>query len=324
MNKDAAGTLKLGQARGIALLAPAQAGLAVAEYAPNAVKKTVVGVGHADKAQVQHMVRLQLPGVVLAGPDAADALAVALCHAHHAALRRAAGGGAGEGGGGRGMIGKVSGRLDYRAGDHVLIDTGGVGYLVYCSDRTLAAMPGPGGAVALYTDLLVREDLMQLFGFPTLAEREWHRLLMSVQGVGAKAALAILGALGTEGLARALAIGRRDGVPRGAGRGAEDRAAGGAGAEVEGARGDRDGGAGRTRRGRRGAGGARRDRAGGGSDACARRGGAEASAEALSALVNLGYGPGEAAAAVSEAGLEPGLGTAALIRAALKRLAPKV
>jgi crossover junction endodeoxyribonuclease RuvC len=87
VNKDAAGTLKLGQARGIALLVPAQAGLSVAEYAPNAVKKTVVGVGHADKAQVQHMVRLQLPGVELAGPDAADALAIALCHAHHARFR---------------------------------------------------------------------------------------------------------------------------------------------------------------------------------------------------------------------------------------------
>ena len=84
VNKDAAGTLKLGQARGIALLAPAQAGLRVAEYAPNAVKKVVVGVGHAQKGQVAHMVRLQLPGVVLAGPDAADALAIALCHAHHA------------------------------------------------------------------------------------------------------------------------------------------------------------------------------------------------------------------------------------------------
>jgi crossover junction endodeoxyribonuclease RuvC len=87
VNKDAAGTLKLGQARGIALLVPAQAGLAVAEYAPNAVKKVVVGVGHAEKHQVEHMVRLQLPGVVLAGPDAADALAVALCHAHHARFR---------------------------------------------------------------------------------------------------------------------------------------------------------------------------------------------------------------------------------------------
>jgi Holliday junction DNA helicase RuvA len=105
------------------------------------------------------------------------------------------------------VIGKVSGRLEYRAGDHVLIDAGGVGYLVYCSDRTLARMPGPGGVVALYTDLLVREDLLQLFGFLTLAEREWHRLLMSVQGVGAKAALGILGALGAEGVARALSLG---------------------------------------------------------------------------------------------------------------------
>ncbi len=83
VNKDAVATLKLGQARGIALLVPAQAGLAVGEYAPNAVKKAVVGVGHADKVQVAHMVRFQLPGVELAGPDAADALAVAICHAHH-------------------------------------------------------------------------------------------------------------------------------------------------------------------------------------------------------------------------------------------------
>lgn len=84
VNKDGAGTLKLGQARGIAMLVPAQAGLPVAEYAPNAVKKAVVGVGHADKAQVAHMVRVQLPGVALAGPDATDALAIAICHAFHA------------------------------------------------------------------------------------------------------------------------------------------------------------------------------------------------------------------------------------------------
>jgi len=83
VNKDAAGTLKLGQARAIALLVPAQAGLAVGEYAPNAVKKAVVGVGHAQKEQVAHMVRLHLPGVQLAGADAADALAIAICHAHH-------------------------------------------------------------------------------------------------------------------------------------------------------------------------------------------------------------------------------------------------
>lgn len=87
VNKDGAGTLKLGQARGIALLVPAQFGLEVGEYSPNTVKKTVVGVGHADKQQVAHMVRVQLPGVDLAGPDAADALAVAICHAHHGGRR---------------------------------------------------------------------------------------------------------------------------------------------------------------------------------------------------------------------------------------------
>ena len=84
VNKDGAATLKLGQARGIAMLVPAQAGLSVGEYAPNTVKKTVVGVGHAQKGQVEHMVRMQLPGVVIEGPDAADALAIAICHAHHA------------------------------------------------------------------------------------------------------------------------------------------------------------------------------------------------------------------------------------------------
>lgn len=84
VNRDGAGTLKLGQARGIAMLVPARAGLSVGEYAPNQVKKTIVGVGHADKRQIDHMVRLQLPGVEIAGPDAADALAIALTHAHFA------------------------------------------------------------------------------------------------------------------------------------------------------------------------------------------------------------------------------------------------
>lgn len=83
VNKDGAGTLKLGQARGVAMLALAEVGLDIGEYAPNAVKKSVVGVGHADKSQVAHMVGIQLPGAKLAGPDAIDALAIAICHAHH-------------------------------------------------------------------------------------------------------------------------------------------------------------------------------------------------------------------------------------------------
>jgi crossover junction endodeoxyribonuclease RuvC len=83
VNRDAVATLKLGQARGIALLVPAQAGLAVAEYAPNAVKKAIVGAGHAEKGQIRMMVRVLLPRAEFDSDDAADALAIAICHAHH-------------------------------------------------------------------------------------------------------------------------------------------------------------------------------------------------------------------------------------------------
>ena len=87
VNRDPAGALKLGHARAMALLAPAKAGLDVHEYAPNEVKKTVVGVGHADKEQIAHMVKLLLPGAAPKTADAADALAVAICHAQHSGLR---------------------------------------------------------------------------------------------------------------------------------------------------------------------------------------------------------------------------------------------
>ncbi|MBU0583678.1 MAG: crossover junction endodeoxyribonuclease RuvC [Alphaproteobacteria bacterium] len=83
VNKDAVATLKLGQARGIAMLVPALAGLAVAEYAPNAVKKTVIGVGHGDKRQIHIMVKVLMPKAVFDSEHAADALAIAICHAHH-------------------------------------------------------------------------------------------------------------------------------------------------------------------------------------------------------------------------------------------------
>ena len=89
VNVNPASTLKLGQARGVALLVPSRLGLPVAEYAANAIKKAVVGAGHADKTQIQAMVRRLLPGVEFAGPDAADALAIAICHSHHAASRAA-------------------------------------------------------------------------------------------------------------------------------------------------------------------------------------------------------------------------------------------
>ena len=85
VNKDGVNSLKLAQARAIALLVPRKFGLTVSEYAPNKVKKTVVGIGHADKQQIAHMVKLQLPGVKLNGPDSTDALAIAICHSIHAA-----------------------------------------------------------------------------------------------------------------------------------------------------------------------------------------------------------------------------------------------
>ena len=105
------------------------------------------------------------------------------------------------------MIGRLHGKIEYRSDDHLLLDVHGVGYIIYCSERTLRSLPAIGEFTLLYTDLLVREDILQLFGFTSIVEKEWHRLLMTVQGVGAKAALAIMGALGEDGLSRAISIG---------------------------------------------------------------------------------------------------------------------
>ena len=216
------------------------------------------------------------------------------------------------------MIGKITGRIDYRALDHVLIDVRGVGYLVYCSDRTMAGLPGVGEAAALYTDLLVREDNLQLFGFASLVEKEWHRLLTSVQGVGAKASLAILGALGADGVSRAIALGDWNAVKAAKGVGPKiaqrvvldlkDKAPGvmAMGSSVAQALGDHD---------------AEVIEA---VPNAVRPAGGSSQAEALSALGNLGYSAGEAAGAVAQAaGETPQAETPALIRAALKLLAPK-
>lgn len=224
------------------------------------------------------------------------------------------------------MIGKLSGRIDYRAADHILIDVRGVGYLVYVSDRTMAALPSVGEVVALYTDLVVREDLMQLFGFQTLVEKEWHRLLTSVQGVGAKASLAILGTLGPDGVSRAIALGDWNAVKAAKGIGPKiaqrvvldlkDKAPGvmamtGTVADAMGeaqAAADESVIEAATPRPA--------------SKAAAPN--ASAQSEALSALGNLGYGPGDAAGAVAQAAGElPDADTPTLIRAALKLLAPK-
>jgi holliday junction DNA helicase RuvA len=226
------------------------------------------------------------------------------------------------------MIGKISGRLDWRGPDTVLIDVRGVGYIVHVNERTMAALPGVGEAVSLYTDLLVREDLLQLFGFPTMLEKEWHKLLMTVQGVGAKASMAILGALGAEGVARAISLGDARAVQAAPGVGPKlaqrvilelkSKAPGlmamGGRLSVSAVADEADAviepfvpapkkvakvdGAAQAR--------------------------AAASADALSALSNLGYGPGDAAQAVATVVAEnPESDAAGLIRAALKLLAPK-
>lgn len=220
------------------------------------------------------------------------------------------------------MIGRIAGRIDYRAIDHVLIDVRGVGYLVYCSERTLAALPGVGEHTALYTDLLVREDNLQLFGFTTLTEKEWHRLLMSITGVGAKASLAILGTLGPDGVGRAIALGDWNAVK--AARGIGPKTAQRVVNELK------DKAPQVMAMGQTPA--PQVDTAEdeviepvvAPTPAAANPTSASAQAEALSALTNLGYAPGEAAGAVAQAaGDAPDADTALLIRAALKLLAPK-
>ncbi|WP_292284759.1 Holliday junction branch migration protein RuvA [Marivita sp.] len=222
------------------------------------------------------------------------------------------------------MIGRLAGRIEYKTEDHLLIDVRGVGYVVYCSDRVLSQIGRPGEAVALYTDLLVREDLLQLFGFPTLVEKEWHRLLMSVQGVGAKASLAILGALGPDGVSRAIALGDWNSVKVAKGIGPKtaqrvvnelkDKApnvmAMGGGPPISATPVDADAVIEPV------------DARAPAQPAPAPS--ASAQAEALSALANLGYAPGEAAGAVARAADDtPEAATSDLIRAALKLLAPK-
>ncbi len=227
------------------------------------------------------------------------------------------------------MIGKLTGIVDYIGTDHAMIDVRGVGYIVFVSERTRMAMPRQGEPVALYTDMLVREDNMQLFGFTSLFEKEWYRLLISVQGIGAKAAMAILGTLAPEAVGRAIALGDWNTIKAAPGVGPKTAqrvvmelkdkapkvmAMGGAMPETLDA-----------------------------SDAAevieasapqtarkpavskpAPKSNIAAEADALSALQNLGYGPSDAASAVAQAAQDaPEADMAALIRASLKLLAPK-
>ena len=194
------------------------------------------------------------------------------------------------------MIAKLTGLVDSAAEDAAVVDVGGVGYLVFCSTRTLAKLPAKGAPASLLVETHVREDHIHLYGFADAGERDWFRLLTTVQGVGAKLALAVLGVLGPDDLARAIAAADKASLGRAPGVG--PKLAGRIAAELK-------------------------DKVGGialGAAAELPERGAEA--DAVSALVNLGYRRAEAFEAVAAATRRLGGGAAvdALIRAGLKEL----
>jgi Holliday junction DNA helicase RuvA len=204
------------------------------------------------------------------------------------------------------MIGKLKGIIDSYGEDYILLDVNCVGYQVHCSARTLAALPGPGEAATLSIETYVREDQIKLFGFTGDAEREWFRLLQTVQGVGAKVALSVLGTLKPSELATAIAMRDKGSVQRAPGVGAKvaerivtelkDKVP--AFADIDPAAVHLAGALDEKRAPR-------------------------PVMDAVSALVNLGYGQPQAAAAIAAASRNAGEGAdvATLIRQGLKELA---
>jgi Holliday junction DNA helicase RuvA len=204
------------------------------------------------------------------------------------------------------MIGKLKGILDTYGEDFVIVDVGGVGYLVHCSARTLQALPATGEPVTLAIETHVREDQIRLFGFVTDVEREWFRLLQTVQGVGTKVALAVLGTLKPADLASAIALRDKAAVARTPGVGnkvaerivteLKDKAPTYASVDPAVVR---------------------------LSGALEEKRAPQPVADAVSALVNLGYGHPQAAAAIAAAARNAGESaeTAQLIRLGLKELA---
>jgi len=198
------------------------------------------------------------------------------------------------------MIARLTGALAESTADHAVIDVAGVGYLVQASSRTLSALGPIGGAVMLFTEMQVREDAITLFGFGSAGERDWFRLLTSVQGVGGRVALAILSVLSPDEISRAVAAGDKAMVARANGVGPKlalrivNELKDKVGAVPIGPA---------------------------GSVATAPAGGA--AADALSALANLGFRPGEANAAVAAAQEDLGEGATldALVRLALRKAA---
>jgi Holliday junction DNA helicase RuvA len=197
------------------------------------------------------------------------------------------------------MIAKLKGLLDGVAADHAVIDVAGIGYLVFASTRTLSALGALGEEVVLHTQMQVSEDDIRLIGFASADERDWFRLLTSVQGVGARVALAILSALSADELRRAVASGDQAMVARSQGVGPK------LALRIVNELKDKAGGIALG--------------AGGGS--VVRPG--SAGADAVSALLNLGFRPSEASAAVgrAEAELGPDATLDALVRVALKKAA---
>jgi len=198
------------------------------------------------------------------------------------------------------MFAKLTGKLDSVGTDTCVLDVNGVGYLLTCSTRTLAALPAPGGALTLLVETQVREDAISLFGFMDAAERAWFRMLVTVQGVGAKVALSILGTLPVPDLALAVAGGDKAMLSRAPGVG--PRLAVRLATELK-------------------------DKVAAlpvpaGTTSAAPRG--DVAGDVLSALANLGYRRAEAAAAIERAQSRTGEGQKfeALIREALKELAP--
>ena len=204
------------------------------------------------------------------------------------------------------MIGKLRGVIDSYGEDAVVLDVHGVGYLVHCSARTLQSLPGPGEAATISIETWVREDQIRLYGFATDLEREWFRILTSVQGVGAKVALAVLGTLKVADLANAIALGDKAEIARTPGVGPKlaqrlvtelkDKAPAFASVDPAVVR---------------------------LSGEIAERRAPQPVSEAVSALVNLGYGELQASAAVAAAMRAAGekATTESLIRLGLKELA---
>ncbi len=199
------------------------------------------------------------------------------------------------------MIARLSGILDSASEESLIVDVGGVGYLVFCSMRTREAMPAPGEPMRLHVETHVREDHIHLYGFATAAEREWFRLLTTVQGVGARVALAILSALSPERLSDALIGGDKSMLTQAPGVG--PKLAGRIVAELKDKIGAVDG-----------------PPAGLAAAPPAER--PAALDDAVSALVNLGYRRGAAFGAVAQAAhdLGPAAGVETLIRAGLRDL----